>query len=194
MKITTTFIVAIVGLPLLFGCSPARQSFETRRDVAIQSAKDGLVTFTNVVPTKYNKDNLSALISIGDGIIKTPLVSSAVLVRRSGATYIFFVFWIENYPSVSAIELKLNNQIQPIIIPTDASQTKLNEKDAETSIVFSSEHTWDKTSELWKGLEEMTNTNELVVRLLSANKPVTDWYAVDFYRDHKWITNAAIDK
>jgi hypothetical protein len=194
MKITTTFIVEIVSLSVLFGCSPAGRSFEDRRDFSIQSAKDGLITFTNVIPAKYNKDNLSALMSIGNGIVKTPHVSSAILLRRSSAAYNLYVFWIENYPSVNAVELKLNNQTRPIVMPAGESQTKLNEKDAETSIVFSKEQTWDQTSELWKDLEEIRSTNELMVRLLRAGNPVTDWHAVDFYRDRKWITNAAIKK
>lgn len=194
MKTTVKIIFEIVSLSLLVGCSPDDRAFEARRDFAIQSARDGLTAFTNVVPTKYNNDNLAALLSLSNGIARTPKVSSAIMVCRGAEKYHLIVFWFENHPSINALELKLHNQGQPVVIPIEESQTKLNEKDAEKTIVFSMEDVWDKTSGLWTDLEGISSTNDLMVRLLRAGAPVTQWHAVDFYKNHAWIANAATIK
>lgn len=189
MKTSVVLAVGILGLTCLSGCSAGNQSVEARRDFAIRLNTVKSASITNVVQSKWTSDILSALRSANTKSINKPQIASAVLVGRKNGTYGLFVFWIENYPSADGVELRLSKETSPIKIATPETELKQIQAEAKDTIVYGSEYGWDKTSELCKSLEQTTSTKGLELRLLRADKPVTDWFQVKFYKVDKWLSS-----
>jgi hypothetical protein len=97
------------------------------------------------------------------------------------------VFWIENHPSVNSVEFRFSNQSSPAIIPIPEAELRQIQSEAKDTIAFGCELDWGNTSELWKNLEQISSAKDLKVRLLHANKPMTDWGPVDFYKVDHWV-------
>ena len=194
MKKHVILTIGILALFLLSSCSADDRSFETRRQFAIQSNKEHLASTKNEVRVKWEKEILSALASADAKSISSPKIASAILGNGKSGTYGLFVFWIENYPSVDSVELRLDSQSTPIIIHIPDVELKQMRVVAKDTIVFGSEYEWSELPEMSKTFEQITSPKGLEVRLLRAKAAATDWFPVDFYKSGKWISGIVTNK
>jgi hypothetical protein len=62
--------------------------------------------------------------------------------------------------------------------------------DISRGVVFGAAHHWDKGTEIWKRMNQITDTNNVQIRLLTSGKPETPWFKVDLYNlDKQSFTN-----
>ncbi len=179
---------AIISLIFLSSCS-SNTAFNARRDFAIQLNQESLNSSKNTVRLKWSKDVLLALDSTDVKNVTNPKLASAIFAKGENGSYGLFVFWIQNVPTIDAVELQFDDKTDSIVIPIPELELKQNQSTAKQTIVFDCELQWESTSALWKNLELLNDSKKIKIRLISSNKPVTDWFSVDFYKENHWIIN-----
>jgi hypothetical protein len=75
-------------------------------------------------------------------------------------------------------------------LPISEFDIKQNKKDNSRGVVFGAQYEWDKGTEIWKRMNQITDTNNVQIRLLTSGKPETTWFKVDLYNlDKQFLTN-----
>lgn len=172
-------IIGLLAIALLLGCGAGGASNENRHQSAIRYHEERLASIRNPIQAKWYKDILSRLRATKPGTISKPQVASATLLKRKDGTYGLFVFWLEDHPTVDAVELEIKGDGTPLTLPIPEQELKQNESAAKDTIVFGCEYHWDEMSPIQKKLESMTNAPGLRVRLLQTNRPLTEWVLPD---------------
>ncbi|HEY5041747.1 MAG TPA: hypothetical protein VIK53_07060 [Verrucomicrobiae bacterium] len=142
------------------------------------------------IPKKYHPDILSKLKSAGFDDLLGPELASAALVVTTNPYDDFIVFWLEQSPSVDTVELKLDEQGNLLSLPISEFDIKQNKNDNSRGVVFGAQYEWDKGTEIWKRMNQIADTNNVQMRLLTSGKPETPWFKVDLYNlDKQPFTN-----
>ena len=176
------FSLGILGLGLASGCLASEKSFEAKREFAIKFNRERLASTKNEVQRKWITDILSSLTETNYNSISRPIIASAILAKGKNGNYGLFVFWIEDYPSVDAVEFRFSSRVPPETIPIPEVILKQNLAAGKDTVVFGSEFQWKATSELWNILDSMTSAKDLEIRLMQAKAPVSRWFPVTVYK------------
>src|SRR5665213_1665512 len=99
-------ILALLGLALGCSCSETNESLEDRKQNAILFIQQYHSASKNPVQAKLARDVLAALKSANVTTLKNPLVPTAVIVQDENQACRLHLFWIEDHPSIDAVELK----------------------------------------------------------------------------------------
>jgi hypothetical protein len=190
MKTLVLLAIGVLGLVFLSSCSQSNRSVQTRLESAIQYNTERLASTKNQIQSQWISDILSALKAVNIKFIEHPQLASAVLVGRTNGSYGLLVFWIEKYPSVDGVAFRFNKESpHPVMLSISETELKRMRAQAIDTVVFGNENDWQQPSEVCRSLDEITNTQNLQIRLLRTNVPVTDWFPVRFYKLGKWISN-----
>lgn len=145
---------------------------------------------TPPIQRKFHTDILSKLKSARFDDLLGPELASAALTVGTNRNKGLIVFCVEQSYSVDAIELMLGDRSDSLIVPISESDAKINKKDNSRGVVFGAAFEWKKGSEIWKRMNQITDTNNVQIRLLTAGKPETPWFNVDLYNlDKQSFTN-----
>jgi hypothetical protein len=192
VKIIAILVSVIVVLVLVFLINGWlwEKRTETKLLYSIRFNLQALHPNTPPIPKKFNTDILSILKFIGVEELRWPTLASAALVVTTNRYDHFIVFWVEQSSSVNTVELKLNEQGNLLSLPISEFDIKQNKKDNSRGVVFGAQYEWDKGTEIWKRMNQITDTNNMQIRLLTAGKPETPWFNVDLYNlDKQSFTN-----
>ena len=87
---------------------------------------------------------------------------------------------------MDGIELRLSENGQPQRLSTPQKELDQIQKAAKSSVVFVNEFEWNRETELWKSLEKVGMQDEVTVRLLRSNAPMSSWFPVAYYSNGVW--------
>lgn len=185
MKIQVSLIVG--WLVLACSYSPKVMAVEERRQSAIHEV--GLHLGQNGASSddtrpQLDRALLDALNSANADSLRKPVEVSAVLHQLIHFPRGFpitpcglFVVWIEDQPSVIALELKYRNN-PSMVFPMTPPDMNGNLMSARRTVVFSAHQSWTSISDFEKTMGWVSGTNDLQVRLLRGGTPETDWAPV----------------
>lgn len=171
---------------VLCACSKHNAAVETRRQHAIERAHQDLNS-RSLIFRQCGTNILSTLLSANAVKLKTPAFASAAMGRDQDGEYRFYVFWLEDTPTVDGVELRLEKTNSTVIIAMPASEKEENVKASKVSVVNVANWRWSTTNNIWKKLEEISDVSDLKVRLLKTGTGVTEWHPVSFYRLDHWM-------
>ena len=181
---------------LVSGCGLNRTSIENRRDYSIQFIQQNWVNSKHESEAKMGNDILDVLKVSNSKTLEQPEIASAYIVGRANRTNLnqvyyfdFYVLWIEDRPSINAIEFSLPGLDSNIELPISEADAKDNQTLVDKSVVFTARNQWTKGSEVGDLLDSLTEGKNPKVRLLRDKKAVTEWHPVSFIKMGQWISN-----
>lgn len=170
----------------LCGCQSHNKAIEARLQHDIDRCHQDFRS-RGLILRQFATNILSAVTSANVFTLKTPQFVSAAIGRDDDGEYRLHVYWLEDVPSVDSVELALSKTNSTGIIALSASDKERNLTDSKVSVVFMAYWIWSSTNGIWNQLEKVDDVTNFKVRLLKADKPVTDWYPVPFYRLDHWM-------
>lgn len=189
-------MVFILTLPLIYGCTPNRESAENRRLDSIQFVQRWYVNSEHKSEAKMGRDVLDALSASSSETLKQPEIASAYIVGRANRTNLnhvyyfdFYVLWIESQPSVDSMEFSLPSLDSNVELPISEADAKDNQMVGKQGVVFTARNQWTKGSKIGGLLDSLTEGKNPKVRLLRDRKAVTEWYPVSIITMDHWIAN-----
>ena len=183
----TVFISTLI-LVLCCSCAGRKGAVEARRQKAIEDIQQYHLSSKNPVVAKSSGTVLFALQSASIVTLKKPTVAYAVLVEDRNKSFRLHVFWIEDHPSVDAVEFKYRKNLTPTVLPIPAMDLRYNESQSKRTVEFSTGYEWRAASGFAASVGQL-NPRELEVRLFRKKNPVTPWIRVDFYEVDRWISD-----
>jgi hypothetical protein len=198
MRVQTVCIISCAAtIVLLCGCSSRSGSIAHKRQFATNRIQHEYINARSPIYREWGTNILSALATTNNVALETPQFASAAMGRDQDGEYKFFVFWLEDRPTVDCIELQLDKAGSTANIPISESDIEENLKASKVSVVMVASWTWPapNSSAIWSKFEKIGNVSDLKIRLLSAGTPVTGWNPVSFYQLDRWMgTTEAIKK
>jgi hypothetical protein len=134
-------VVAMIGLALGCSCSKTDQSLEEKRQNAIQVIRQYHSATKNPVQAKFARDVLAALNLANVATLKKPLVATAVIVQDEKQACRFYLLWIEDFPSIDAVEFKYGVN-PPIIFQIPDADLETNLSESKRTVVFTTGYNW----------------------------------------------------
>ena len=192
VKKIAIFVSAVVVLLIAFFINGwlSEKRGESKLLYSIQFDLQQLHPQTPPIQKKIHTDILSKLKSARFDDLLGPELASAALTVGTNRNEGLIVFWVEQSFSVDAIELKLDAQSDSLNLSISEFDAKINKKDNSRGVVFGAEYQWDKGTEIWKQMNQIADTNNVQIRLLTSGKPETPWFNVDLYNlDKQSFTN-----
>ena len=192
IKIIAILVSAIAVLVVAFLINGWlwQKRVESRLLYSIQFNLQQLHPQTPPIQKKFRADILSKLKSAGFADLVVPNLASAALVITTNRYDHLIVFWVELSPSVNTVEIKLDEQGNLLSLPISEFDKKENKKDNNHGVVFGAQFEWDKGTEIWKRMNQTTDTNSVQIRLLTSGKPETPWFHAELYNlDKQSFTN-----
>ena len=185
MKIQVALIVG--WLALACSCSPKVLSVEARRQNAIHEVEGVLAqngSSNDDTVSQHARAVLDALNLANADSLRKPVVARAVFQQVLHFPSGFpvppcelFVVWIEDQPSVIALELKCQDN-PSMVFPIAPPDLNGNLMSARRTVVFGAHQSWASISDFEKTLGAVNGTNDLQVRLLRDGTPETEWAPV----------------
>jgi hypothetical protein len=168
------FAFVLLGLLCGAGCQ-SRDSIEKRLQTSIEfehrRPKD------TPAMKKASDQILAVLQSSTKSTLKTPAVGAAFMGLERNK-YRMFLFWVEENPTIDAVELNFAGITATNAISKYSMDS--NKMEAEGHVVFLAIFNWEKDSELWSELAKVKKDNPLKIRLLRGNEPRTSLYPVEY--------------
>jgi hypothetical protein len=173
-------VLAVLVVAVLINGWLWNKRVESRLLYSIQWNLSDLHPNTPPIQRKFNIDILSKLKNAGFADLIGPNLASAALIVSTNRFDNLYVFWVELSPSVDTVELKFDEQSDSLSLPISEFDIKQNKKDRR-GVVFGAGYGWDKGTEIWKQMNQIPDTNNVQIRLLTSGKPETPWFKVDLY-------------
>jgi len=188
---TSTCVKLLRAAPLLalllVACSAGRPSVESRRKASVEVLEKHYASSTNPVLAKFAKDVLGSLQSPDHGSLEQPSIAFAVLVRDKDGSCRLHLTWIEENPSIDAIEVNYSDTTPSFVSTLSEEERSSHRADAKAMVHFSTGQQWSKDTQTAAAIARMANSHQLRVRLLRSSKPITNWFSIAVYSAEGWL-------
>lgn len=177
MKMKTEVVVGFLSLvfvSFLIGCS---SSFCARRDWAIQDNEDSFGRFGGVRQYLYQGAQ-RALSTVTPKSLAKPQIATALMIRSTDGDYSIAVSWIENYPSMDGVEVRIDGQDTVWFVSMPQRDIERNRRVAQKTILFGFCERVMFGADVSRNLEQSKNEKGLMVRLLHEKVAATEWFPV----------------
>jgi len=170
--------LCVVIISLIVCSCRDENALEMKRQLAIEQVSQTYLRSTNPVPKQWGLDIITALEALDVKALKVPMLVSAVITGGMNNEYNLYVFWIEDKPSITGIELSYGVDSETKVVPLSDDDLRESRRAGDTTILLGASYQWEHGAEMNNFLSKGVESGKLNVRVMRKQIPASNWLPV----------------